>query len=163
GHDNKPVPVPVFDTATGQRVADACPEGKTVGAVRFLPGGATLVLLYEEPALPAQGPVGERKIGIYSLQEKKLLRTASVDRMATTIAVAPAGKLIAVGNARWDVQLFDTETAQETGRLPSTFSLTTLAFSPDGRWLAAGRAFSGAITVWNVVTREYHPHSAEPV
>jgi WD40 repeat protein len=42
-------------------------------------------------------------------------------------------------------------------------SLTSLAFAPDGRFLAGARSYNGAITVWDVESRKLHPTAAEPV
>jgi RNA polymerase sigma factor (sigma-70 family) len=152
-------PVPVFEAESGRKVAEVRAESWRISQVRFLPDGDTLAVL-----LAGTEKQYKRAVGFYGLKAEKLLRTADVDITTYAIAVSRDGKLIFAGNGQKEFsQLLDAETGKEVGRVRSTPSLSTLAFSPDSKQVAGARPYSGAITVWDVATRSYHPTAAEPI
>jgi WD40 repeat protein len=64
-------------------------------------------------------------------------------------ALAPDGKALAVGNYQF-IALLDTTTGRELRRLPGAFSgAQSLAFSPDGKFLAAVNS-SNRIQLWDL-------------
>lgn len=75
------------------------------------------------------------------------------------LASAPSGQLVAAGlvnlgrrsrNAIW---LLDPATGEQRASLPTNaYPLTVMAFSPDGRYLAAG--ITGQVQLWDVEKRE---------
>jgi len=67
------------------------------------------------------------------------------------IALSFDGKMLAAGEDRGIIQLFDTASKQPGIRLTSPQEQTSLAFSPDGRTLVAGTA-NHQIQVWNLQT-----------
>src|SRR5262249_17376239 len=106
----------------------------------------------------------KKAVGFFDLKTAKLARTVEVNGKTHAIALSPDGTLIfAGGGLGWFSQLIDANTGKEVGRVHSTPSLRTLAFSPDGKWVAGARLWNGAITVWELATRSYHSTSAEPV
>jgi WD40 repeat protein len=156
GHTKSPVPV--FDTASGKQVGQVSAEGRSVEQLRWLSDGETVAALLEESG------ARKRSIAFFSATTGRLVRTADVDLTTYTIAVSPDGKLVVAGNGQKRFsQLIDVATGKEVGRLPSYPTVSTLAFSPDGKLLAGARAAGGAITVWDMVSRGYHPSAAEPV
>jgi WD40 repeat protein len=65
---------------------------------------------------------------------------------------SPDGSLLAVSDRAGPIRLYDTRTYAVQGTLGEQ-SVHHLAWSPDGKWLAAGTPFSGIVQVWNVETR----------
>jgi WD40 repeat protein len=81
---------------------------------------------------------------------------------ARAAALSPDGKLAALGGQegeppnsyRGELYLWDVVRGQSAGRLDSEEStVQAVAFSPDGRMLAAGH-LSGALEVWEMATRQ---------
>ncbi|MCG3210706.1 MAG: hypothetical protein FOGNACKC_04337 [Anaerolineae bacterium] len=80
-----------------------------------------------------------------------------------SVAFSPDGQLLAAAQTDGDISLWDIQTGQIQGRLTdlsrSAFTSSVantaspIAFSPDGSLLAAGNEY-GALTVWNVTTRQ---------
>jgi WD40 repeat protein len=64
---------------------------------------------------------------------------------------SPDGSLLAVSVAVGPIQLYDTRTYTMQGTLGEQ-SAHHIAWSPDGKWLAAGSPFSRLVQVWNVET-----------
>jgi serine/threonine protein kinase/WD40 repeat protein/tetratricopeptide (TPR) repeat protein len=66
------------------------------------------------------------------------------------MAFSPDGMLLAVANARWDVQLIDPATGRQVATLPNPdySSIENLAFSSDGSQLGVVTGASGRRTVW---------------
>jgi RNA polymerase sigma factor (sigma-70 family) len=149
--------IPVYEAALGRQVALVGAEGNSPGKLLFAPAGDLLVgLVFGDQNIKTCVAFFEGKTG-------KLLRTADVDQTTSVIAISSDGKLIAAGNGQKRFsELIDVVTGKEVGRIPSTPSLSTLAFNPDGNLLAGARRYSGAITVWDVAGRRYHTTAAEP-
>ncbi len=147
------LPLPVIEVETGKTVNRI--EGADIlTSLRFVPGTDKLMGMARKADEPSVN-ILDRKTG-------KSLGSINVDNMKYQIEVAPDGKtLIAAGNGQAS-QIIDIDTGKEIARIPSTPSLRTLAFSPDGKLLAGARAYSGAITVWDMATRDYHATAAEP-
>jgi WD40 repeat protein len=84
-----------------------------------------------------------------ALGEAALAQVISAPRWgAWSIALDPAGNLLAVGTDNGGVLLWDLARVQLRGRLEATAAVRSLAFSSDGRMLAA--AEGSRIRVWNV-------------
>jgi RNA polymerase sigma factor (sigma-70 family) len=149
----------LIDSTSGRMITEVRAEGWLISDFHFVPRKQQLVMRLQDEKEPRK----KAAIGFYDLVAGKLLRTASIDWGTYVIAPSPDGKLIAVSAAKEFSQLLDAETGKEVGRFASTPSVMTWAFSPDGKWLAGARLHSGAISVWDVATRRYHPNAAEPI
>src|SRR5687768_3469066 len=72
------------------------------------------------------------------------------------MAFSPDGRRVGFG--RWDgtLPLWDVRTGEELRTLRSAgvdpYGVYGLAFSPDGRWIAATANDLGAVTVWDAAT-----------
>ena len=76
----------------------------------------------------------------------------------SAIAFDPAGKVVAAGDYSGQVRFWDTATGREVGRpCPQGEIVMSLAYSPDGKMLAAGLAndHSGkaGVRLWDTMTR----------
>jgi WD40 repeat protein len=100
---------------------------------------------------------------LWSLPEGKLLKTFRVPvgegsaGKLNSVALSPDGGLLAAGGLdayvgqHAFIYVFDAVSGAELGRLGPLPEVTLkLAFSPDGRWLAAGLGGNYGIRLWNV-------------
>jgi len=85
--------------------------------------------------------------------------TVSTEAHIDCLAAAPSGTLLAAGLVNLgrkehnSIRLLDPMTGEERGQLPTrAYPLTVMAFSPDGRYLAAG--ITGQVQLWDVEKRE---------
>lgn len=93
---------------------------------------------------------------LWNYGEKDMLRVLSVD-------YHPTGETIAYGTLSDGVMVMDAKTGQPIKHLPITAPVGDVAFSPDGRWLAAG-SDDNKIRLWRTAdyellkTLEGHAH-----
>jgi WD40 repeat protein len=103
----------------------------------------------------------DKTVRVWSVTDGKLLQTirmpAGVDNIGRIYAVAmsPDGDLVAAGGWTTDfreeaIYLFETRTGKMTARIAGLSATTTrLAFSSDGRYLAAGLWGQGGLRVYD--------------
>jgi WD40 repeat protein len=165
-----------WDVRTG-RLLHHLPGSGVAGSAAFSADGTQLAIAHYPP-LPATvtdtttfGPI---TIDVYDVRTGRLERSITGDTLVPqiidtasyaplTLAFSPGGRLLAVGGAAPDVEIYDPRTgARVAGLGLAGTSLgvyaDALAFSPDGSMLAVGTA-TGA-SVWRVPA---HGSAFEPL
>jgi RNA polymerase sigma factor (sigma-70 family) len=149
--------LPVIDVDTGTEVASITDPNYVLGATAFAPDGRTLATIGTKPK------EGTDTVAVWDTTKGKLIRRLTgVELTASCLAYSPNGKYLAVGTLqRQAVQLFEVATGKEVRRFPSSPSVMHVAFSPDGRRLAAART-AGTVSIWDVETGKPTAASADP-
>jgi RNA polymerase sigma factor (sigma-70 family) len=144
---------------------DPLPTGALarLGTVRFRHGGPVEALSLSADGKRLATGADDGVIRIWNLETGQLLRRfdgLGAVVMGFSVALSPDGKSLATpargpdGFGPEQVVLWDTATGQEIRRMPGSPSsaCSRLAFSPDGRVLAAGDWDGGRIHVWDAGT-----------
>ena len=101
-----------------------------------------------------EGPEALRKdlgIRLWDATTGKELGLLSDNRQLRTLRFSPEGKLLAVGDGKGAVNLWNVETRQFRQIDAHELPVLSLSFSPDGRTLATGSA-DETIKLWDVAT-----------
>ncbi|RKG75153.1 aspartyl protease family protein [Corallococcus terminator] len=96
--------------------------------------------------------VGARKPGDAPVPAPVMLTDPQVNAQQYDlegVTFSPDGALVATVSRSGAVQLFDAATGEQKGALATEEPLVSVAFHPDGRWLAVGSA-QGLVTVLSV-------------
>jgi RNA polymerase sigma factor (sigma-70 family) len=153
--------VRVWDAVTGKLLQSLPGALESINQIAFAPDGKTLAAAR-----------ADKKIVFWDPRTGKELQTLQTDNPVRSVVFSPDGKLLAYANGA--VHLVDTATLKELrrgsfadGEGISRWELWEVAFSPDGRTLAAGRpAFDrgkrgvppvgtedrGLVVVWDIKT-----------
>jgi WD domain, G-beta repeat len=104
-------------------------------------------------------PTVEARSALLSAQMASATGYLGTDPGGAAAAVNPDGSLVAVGHADGRIRLWDTATLRQRGEdllAKAGELILSLAFSPDGRYLAAGIADRQGLIVWEVSTGRRH-------
>src|SRR5438093_1498351 len=158
----------LYDTATGKLKRTFWEASNGINAVAFSPDGKTLASgganLKLWDARVENNAEQKLELSVAELQtsQKKWLRTELGDYAATWVVWSPKTDLVVsadgtggVTAARKKVFVWDTKAGrlQKEMRAEGPGELTSLAFSPDGKLVAAG-IDTGDLWVWKVVSGE---------
>lgn len=123
-----------------------------VRAAAFSPDGRVLVTA----GIGQSFKRGDKPPGITFWDTRSYERLGAVDAESTTYTVtfSPDGSILATGNERGEVRLWDTRTRRPVGKALTghTGPVGALAFSPDGTLLASA-GDDGVIRLWDMATR----------
>jgi WD40 repeat protein len=141
--------------------------GPWVNGVAYSPDGGALAVAGGNPYGDGDGGVR-----VYDAASGALRwRAAGLPRMAYEVAYSPDGRLLATAGGTWahpghgELLLWDAATGKLLRRFPEKEAspLLSVAFSPDGKRLAAG-ALGGTLRVWDLEGGEvYHTTHRERV
>jgi WD40 repeat protein len=116
--------------------------------VRALPSGALELYGHTESILAvAFDPTGkwaatgglDRSVRLWDLEQKRLLwAKGPSDEAVTVLAFDPKGDVIAAGDRAFQVRLYQAHDGTLLRRRAHPDTVSSVAFSPDGRWLAVG-------------------------
>jgi WD40 repeat protein len=143
--DTGRLPEPVADVANAQ--------ANWVDALAFAPDGRTLYSAgHKDRRVRAWDPAtGQLKAEWDVFPEE----TAGAAEGCWALAVAPDGKHLAASGHGGQVFLVDTATGAVVRRLLG--GAGSVAFSPDGKWLALGQVAGGWVALWEAATAKSGP------
>jgi WD40 repeat protein len=146
----------VHDTATGKAIAVLKRPNAVMCRAAFSPDGYLLA------AAVLGGGDGSDAVSIWHLSTSKERHRLKGDWSGMCPAFSPDGRLLATGDRRGHLALWDVATGNEVrGMRAATSALAYAAFSPDGKTIAAA-TYHGAITQCDVATGRLRPASAHP-
>jgi WD40 repeat protein/serine/threonine protein kinase len=136
--------VRVLEVATGKVVSTLTGTAEVDGA-SFLPDGLQLVTWGKDRALRIWDLASSKEVRSLDLAEDL------ADDYYDKVAVSPNGQSVLTSHKDQTVRLRDLATGKELHRYPSApaRSARSLAFSPDGRFAAAG-SFRGWVYLWRL-------------
>jgi len=108
-------------------------------AVAFSPDGATLA-----------GGIW-RGVALWDADTGEMRHLWTTGSPVTALAYSSDGHALAAGRQDGMIQVFDTATGNSRGTLPAFNGQGNVAFSPDGRWLAATGVYN-EVRVWDART-----------
>jgi WD40 repeat protein/tRNA A-37 threonylcarbamoyl transferase component Bud32 len=137
--------VKLWEVASGKELAawQESPKGPvqrwTPGPITFSPDGTTVAAgNYSDPVTLWNRATGQAVTGFTS--------------QAAAVTFSPDGDLLATGK-REELKLWDVATQQERRTIQEKgFEFSALAYTPDGKTLAAGDWNGGVITLWDAAT-----------
>jgi len=97
---------------------------------------------------------GSRQAVVWDTKTRQIIRVLQVGQHgASAVSFSPNGLTLAIGRKDSVAALYDLRTGRIKARLPTDWSITDLAFSPDGKLLATA-SMRGTTYVWNVANNK---------
>ena len=114
------------------------------------PDGSVLALI--EPGQASEGLRKDRGIHLWDLRTGQDMNVLEDNRQIQSLKFSPDGKLLAVGDGKGNVKLWEWSLRRANSFDAHESSVYALAFSPDGKTLATGSS-DETINQWDVATR----------
>jgi WD40 repeat protein len=132
----------LWEAATGRAVPVPKPAGPVVGAA-FSPAEDLLAL------------AGEGGVSLWDAAGKEV-RRLKIDPVSMAVAFSRDGRLLVTDAGGEGVKLWEVATGRQAATFPTASgSVLSLALSPNGRWLVAGRA-DHTVVRWELPTTGRH-------
>jgi WD40 repeat protein len=145
--------VKVWDVDAGKMRFELVGHGAPVNGVAFSPDGKLLASVAGDEFSPTARP-GEVKLWDMNTGKERLMAPYRLTLPELTVAFSADGMTIATGGMDQSVRLWDVATgAEETALLGHKANVTSVVFSPDGRFLYSASA-DGIIKTWESLKRE---------
>jgi WD40 repeat protein len=146
--DGAPGEVKVWDTQTGQELLTLKVNTGEHASLAFSPDGKRLASSSQPDG--KIGLTGPGEVKVWDAQTgRELLTLKGHISAVNSVVFSPDGKRL-VSSARWinGVKVWDAQTGQELLNLKVGGPVGSVAFSPNGHWLASGPE-GGTVTVWD--------------
>jgi WD40 repeat protein len=140
--------VRLWDAATGEPAGEIDRGTSWVRSLAFSGDGTLLA-----------GAAEDRTIKVWDVSGRKVLQT--FPGAGNSVALSPDGRWLAWGRGT-GVELRDRKGEKPPCRLGSDGEVVSVAFSPDGKSLAAGVRGSRLLRAWDVTTGEEQPLFRDP-
>ena len=116
----------LWDAATGEQLHELTGQEGRVTSVAFSPNGR----------LVAAGNLGWM-VRLVEVSSGKVLRALEGhEQSVLSVAFHPSGRFLATGSSDETARVWNVETGEEVARIEAGREVRSLAFSPDGAWLA---------------------------
>jgi WD40 repeat protein len=144
--------VRLWDLANGKELAALPPLPQPVNKVQFLPDGKTLAIATGSQQAPEKpGELVLWNLAANTTDTRQWTEIQGHTARVTTLAVAADARTIATGSTD-GIRLWDTDRYSiRTILRPDDPSVHSLAFSPDGQFLASGH-YKGDVILWEAAT-----------
>jgi WD40 repeat protein len=138
--------VVICDTADGQILHDLNDKEGVASLVTFTPDGSTVIA------------GNENRVNLWDVRTgKKEQSPAWNDGLVTTVALSPDGRLMACGDPH-TIQVIDRQAGRRLHSFRGEKSFVNLAFSPDGKTLAATTdGMAPLLRLWDVASGQEQP------
>ncbi len=139
------VSLQIWEPVSGRRAGDPVRHADTVAALRFSPGGETLVAAFANAAIE---PSTARLYGLPALRE--VARPLRHGDGVAEVRFSPDSRLVATGGEDNVVQLWHADTGEPFGpALRHAGIVDSVGFDSTGGWMATG-AQDGLLRLWDV-------------
>jgi WD40 repeat protein len=146
------------------RFGDPLPAGAVarLGTVRWRHVGASYVAWVKSNRLAS---IADGELRLWDVGTGKVVRAVKTGQEGVPCSVISAdGRLLAVTAPTGVIRLFDVSTGKEVRRIETSWeeSIISLAFSPDGKLLAARPWYEPVVGLWDVRTGKKGPAFEKP-